>query len=258
MKKWKTGQIILFVALCICLNICGKILAVGLELPLWCDSFGTALCAYIAGPVCGAMVGFTGNLAYSVINHLSAAYSVTSIALGVIIGVAARRKWFERFYGFMMAASLAMLTALIISVPIDIILGKGSTGNKWGDGIVDFLLDKNWPPVICVFVGQLAIEFLDKIITIAAVYVSILIRRMKRIPESPKNSGVKSSAAVFLCLTLALSMSSPVRAEGDQPQEGTDYNDYVQSVYSSNNGLPCGEANDIAQTNDGVCGPLPL
>ncbi|MBQ4435858.1 MAG: HD domain-containing protein, partial [Clostridia bacterium] len=30
------------------------------------------------------------------------------------------------------------------------------------------------------------------------------------------------------------------------------YNDYVQSVYSSNNGLPCGESNDIAQTNDGV------
>ncbi len=30
------------------------------------------------------------------------------------------------------------------------------------------------------------------------------------------------------------------------------YNDYVQNIYSSNNGLPCGEANDIAQTNDGV------
>nr|MCR5774235.1 HD domain-containing protein [Lachnospiraceae bacterium] len=32
----------------------------------------------------------------------------------------------------------------------------------------------------------------------------------------------------------------------------TDYNDYVHNIYSSNNGLPCGEANDIAQTNDGV------
>ena len=32
----------------------------------------------------------------------------------------------------------------------------------------------------------------------------------------------------------------------------TDYNDYVQTVYSSTTGLPCGEANDIAQTNDGI------
>ena len=31
-----------------------------------------------------------------------------------------------------------------------------------------------------------------------------------------------------------------------------DYNDYVQTVFSSNNGLPCGEANDIEETNDGI------
>ena len=254
LKKWKTGQIILFVALCICLNVGGKFLAVKLELPLWADSFGTALCAYIAGPICGAMVGFTGNLAYSMINQLSAAYSITSIALGIIVGVAARRKWFDRFYGFMMAASLSMLTALIVSVPIDIFLGKGYTGNKWGDGVVDYLLGNNWPPVVCTFVGQLAIEFLDKILTIAAVYIVIIVRRMQRVPDNakPEKENGTAAAALFLCLTLALSMASPVRAEGDQPQDSTDYNDYVQSVYSSNNGLPCGEANDIAQTNDGV------
>ena len=33
------------------------------------------------------MVGLTGNLAYSVMNPLSAAYSPTSIALGIIVGV---------------------------------------------------------------------------------------------------------------------------------------------------------------------------
>ncbi|MBQ3786593.1 MAG: ECF transporter S component, partial [Lachnospiraceae bacterium] len=61
MEKRKTSYIVLFTAICICLNIGGKFLAVGLELPLWADSFGTALCAYAAGPVCGALVGLTGN-----------------------------------------------------------------------------------------------------------------------------------------------------------------------------------------------------
>ena len=73
MKEWKSVKIVLFIAVCVSLNICGKLLAVHFSLPLWADSFGTALCAYIAGPVCGAMVGLAGNVAYSQINHLSIA-----------------------------------------------------------------------------------------------------------------------------------------------------------------------------------------
>ena len=168
MKKWKTWQIILFTAMCVCLNVGGRLLSVWLELPLWADSFGTALCAYIAGPVCGAMVGLAGNLAYSVVNHLSAAYALTSIALGVIVGIAARRRWFDQFYGFMTAASLAMLTALIVSVPLNLLLNDGYTGNKWGDGVINYLTEKEWPRFLCVVLGQLALEFADKVLTIAA------------------------------------------------------------------------------------------
>ncbi len=64
MKKRKTWQIVLFVALCVCLNIGGKLLCSWLELPLWADSLGTVLCAYFAGPFCGAVVGVTGNIAF--------------------------------------------------------------------------------------------------------------------------------------------------------------------------------------------------
>ena len=53
-------------------------------------------------------------------------------------------------------------------------------------------------------------------------------------------------------LFLALGLTPSARAESAEPADSVNYNDYVQSVYSSNNGLPCGEANDIAQTNDGV------
>ncbi len=90
MKEWNVWKIVLFVSLCVCMNVGGRIMSVWLGLPLWADSFGTALCAYIGGPVCGAIVGVTGNLAYSMINRLSAAYTITSIALAVIIGSAAK------------------------------------------------------------------------------------------------------------------------------------------------------------------------
>ncbi|MBR3307793.1 MAG: HD domain-containing protein [Lachnospiraceae bacterium] len=252
MKKWKTWQIILFTAVSVCLNVGGKSICAGLQLPLWADSFGTALCAYIAGPVCGAIVGLTGNLAYCLINHLSMAYSLTSIALGFIVGMAARKQWFNQFYGFMKAATLAMVTALVVSVPLNILFNSGYTGNMWGDGVIDYLLDKEWTPFICTVMGQLFIEFPDKILTIAAVYIAVLIRRARRDSENTAPPTHSHAAVLLLCLSMGMLLYMPVRAEDDPEAGSTDYNDYVQSVYSSNNGLPCGEANDIAQTNDGV------
>ena len=256
MKKWKLWKIILFVATCLCLNVGGKFLAVWLELPLWLDSFGTALCAYIGGPVCGAMVGVTGNLAYCVVNRLSAAYAITSVALGIIIGVAAKKRWFDQFYGFMKTASMAVIISLIVSVPVDMFFDNGFTGNKWGDGVITYLLDREWPPFICCVMGQLAIEFADKVLTIAAVYLVILLRRYyrNRKKDGTVNDGKAAGAAgtvALLIISLGISMLAPARVKA-AASATTDYNDYVQSVYSSNNGLPCGEANDIAQTNDGV------
>jgi energy-coupling factor transport system substrate-specific component len=252
MEKRKTWQISLFVVISVCLNLGGKLLATTFQWPLWADSFGTALAAYVGGPVVGAMVGLTANLAYSVVNPLSAAYSITGIALGVIIGFASRRNWFDRFYGFMKTTSAAMLVALMVSVPVDLWLGGGYTGNIWGDGVVDYLLDHEWPHVICCILGQLAIEFFDKVLTIALVYILYLIRKAEKNLKNEKaaREGVTKTASILL-LALGLSMLVPVNARAATGSE-LDYNDYVQNVYSSNNGLPCGEANDIAQTNDGV------
>ena len=252
MKNWKTLKIVLFIAICICLNIVGKLISVWLELPMWADSFGTVLCAYVAGPVCGAMVGLTGNLAYCVVSSMSAAYSITSVALGIIVGIAAQRHWFERLYGFMKVASITMLTALVVSVPVNMILAGGYTGNKWGDGVIDYLGGSGWPRFLCIILGQLAIEFVDKMLTIAAVYLTILIRRWRRARKNEKAMEQSRVAGAAFVLFMLCGLMAPVNAKADTSAEIPDYNDYVKTVYSSNNGLPCGEANDIAQTNDGV------
>ena len=252
MKNWKTWQIALFTALCICLNVGGKFFTVWLDLPVWGDSFGTALCACIAGPVFGAMVGFTSNIAYGAVSHLSAAYSITSIALGIIIGIAARKGMFERFYDFMKVASLAVLTGLVVSAPLNFMFNGGYTGNSWGNGVINYLIDKEWPPTLCCILGQLSLEFFDKVLTIAAVYVIFLIRRQHGRDKNEGTPDPAKAAGAVLILCLSFSLTVSAKAEVKAGSEITDYNDYVQSVYSSNNGLPCGEANDIAQTNDGV------
>ena len=254
MKKWSTIKIVLFVAACVCMNVGGKLLAVKLELPLWADSFGTALCASVGGPFCGAIVGFTGNMAYSVVNKLSAAYSITNVALGIIIGLAVKKRWFDQFYGFMKAASLAMVTALVVSVPFNMIFDNGYTGNIWGNGIVNYFRDQDWPILLCSMIAQLALEFVDKVLTIAAVYLVIVLRRMQKSQIYNKLMGQKRTTGAMLLFVLSLgaSLLTPMRTEASSSRDAVDYDDYVQNVYSNNNGLPCGEANDIAQTNDGV------
>ena len=252
MKKWKTGKIVLFVALCVILNVVGRLASVWLNLPFWADSFGTALCAYVAGPVCGALVGLTGNLAHSVIQRISIAYSLTSIAIAFIVGYAAQKNWFSHFYGFMKAATLCVLVALAVSVPLDLLLNDGYTGNMWGNGVIGYLIEKNWPAFLSTVLGQLAIEFADKVLTIFALYLVILIKRWLTNRKNNNKLRQGTAAAAALILLFSLGAALPARAEDETAYETKDYIDYVQSVYSSNNGLPCGEANDIAQTNDGV------
>lgn len=256
MRKWKTWQIVLFTLFCMFLNIGGWFLTGALELPIWGDTLGTCLCAYVAGPVCGAVVGLSSNLAVSGVIDISVAYSVTNIAIAFIIGYASKHKWFDKFYGFMKAASLCVFAGLIVSVPLNVAIAGGYTDNKWGDAVINYLLGKNWPQILCLILGQLAIEFADKILTVAIVYLIVLIRRsgseFKEV-GSNKNRLFKGIVPVLLIsVTLPFALNDPEYVSAATSTGNVDYNDYVQTVYSSNNGLPCGEANDVAQTNDGV------
>ena len=111
MKRWQTWKIGLFVALCILLNFAGRMLAEGLELPLWLDSFGTVVCAYAGGPICGMIVGLTGNLIYGMLNHGNFIYALTGATLGLIVGIGARRGKLNTLFGTMSVAAVAAVAA---------------------------------------------------------------------------------------------------------------------------------------------------
>lgn len=50
MKKYKDYQIVLLALVSILLNFAGKVFAEKFRLPMWLDSFGTFLMAYVVGP----------------------------------------------------------------------------------------------------------------------------------------------------------------------------------------------------------------
>ena len=154
MKQWKTPLIGLFVIVCILINYYGRMLALHFNLPLWMDAFGTVLCAYVAGPFAGAVVGLAGNLMQGIYPGVDAVYGLTSVGLGLIVGFAARKSRMSTILGAMTVAAMTTLTSIIISVPLNVIFNGGSTGNMWGDGVISFFREKGVPFGICGIVGQ--------------------------------------------------------------------------------------------------------
>ena len=249
-KKWKTWQICLFTLLCILLNFGGRVISNAYQLPLWMDSFGTVLSAYLGGPFIGAVIGLTGNLIYGMVNHVAHVYGLISVALGIIVGVAAKKRLGVTLFGLMSVSSLAALVCVLIAMPINFVYSGGRVGNMWGDGVMNFLREQGYPAIICMFVGEFYVEFVDKLITLFALFVTvrlcrILVPRLKKLFRRPP------AVTILLVFLLAAAWSRPSEA-AERMKDVIDYSDYVQTIFSNNNGLPCGEANDIAQTNDGI------
>lgn len=248
MKKCKGRHIVLLVVLGILVNLVGKYIANILDLPLWLDSFGTVCAAYILGPVSGAAVGLSANLIYGMYSHSSYIYGLTNIAIGIIVGISARKGRFRKVFGTMTVSTLVTAVSVGISTPINIIFYNGMTGNSWGDGVIGYLTELGMNRWLSCLIGEFYIDFLDKVLTLLLLYLVIHLRR------KIKKEKIKRVAAGMIVLIIATAYGSvglPLSVHADEQSE-TNFYSYVQTVYSSDNGLPCGEANDVVETNDGI------
>lgn len=241
--------IALLAATCILVNVIGGAVAQSLSLPLWLDSFGTVFAAYLMGPVSGAIVGFAGSLTSSLLRDNSFLYGITGACIGIIVGLASRRGNFETVFGTLSCASLVTLVAVAISTPLNIVLAGGMTQNPWGDGVIEFMRAAGVNPYICYATGQFYLDFLDKVVTLLALFATLRLRG--RVRRKPKDT--KAEVLCMVALALVTGLLAPGTARADtRGMSAVDFYAATQTVYGSSNGLPCGEANDIAQTSDGV------
>ncbi|MBQ3423797.1 MAG: HD domain-containing protein [Clostridia bacterium] len=137
-------------------------------------------------------------------------------------------------------------------MPLNLAFFGGSTGNLWGDGVIGYMRELGMPLLLCRIFGQFYVDFLDKLLMLLVLHW--LLKGLRRLSRRRRSSSRGAAGAVAAALVIALlaggaAFGADVRAEA---AEAVDYNDYVQTIYASSNGLPCGEANDIAQTNDGI------
>lgn len=240
------------VLLCIMVNFFGKGFAATLGLPIWFDGVGTAVAACLLGPFCGATVGVASNIVYGFSDPMAYIYALTSAAIGISIGICAKRGMFQTFFGALSAGFIVTLISITISTPLNCIFFQGALGNAWGDGILAML--KNWGInwVFASFVAEFYIEFLDKFVLTVIIYLfvreQIEIEQTEKLSDYMKQKLKDVSFVLVGILAAGMFMATPANAA----QERVNYNSYIQTVYNKNSGLLSGEANDIKSMPNGV------
>ena len=238
--------VIMFIVFCcVLVNFVGKHSAVTHELPLWLDSLGTIFAAYVLGPASGAIVGCSTNIIYFFWDPKSLAYALTSIFIGISFGLAARKRYFDSFFGATTVAGGVTFGSVIISTILNLFFYDGFTGNVWGDGVVSYFMEKGIPKIIASTIGEMYLDFLDKVCTVLFMYFIV---RMVRSAKRERRLHHHLPSLILLILSLGVSSLAPSFKASAAVYDNT----YIQRFYNADNGLPCGHANDIAQTFDGM------
>ncbi|MFC6255005.1 ECF transporter S component [Secundilactobacillus hailunensis] len=157
------------------INYIAKALAEGLKLPLWLGSLGTFLASMLAGPTAGAISGFINNVIYGLtLSPVSTVYAITSIGIGIAVGILFHRGWFQNAKRVFVSAIIIALVSTIISTPLNVIFWGGQTGVAWGDAIFATMIGNHINIWLASFTDEFVLDLLDKF---AVAYLAFLIYR---------------------------------------------------------------------------------
>lgn len=168
MKKnvWNTKfttAVLVLIPVAVGINYVGKVFAEALKLPLWLDAIGTVIAGALAGPIVGGIAGWLKGIIHAItVYPPSFFYGMVGASVGIVIGVMARKGWFNTLKNAVITGLIASLVAAIISTPLNIWLFEGQSGNVWGDTVFAYLMSKNVPLTISAFLGELATDLPDK------------------------------------------------------------------------------------------------
>ncbi len=238
--------LITFILLCISFNYIGNSLSKSFELPIRIDSLGTILSTFALGRVGGSVIAVGSNIIYNFAEPSYILCSVTSVCVAVMVGYLAKKKYLENLYGIFTASFITTIIATGVQVPINLILFDGYTSNKWGDGIVGFLLKQKLPKLVCCIVGEFYIDFIDNLLALLILFAVVRgIRFFRKKFLFPKE------IFPFVLLVIIINLFTFTDAKAEIKSRYENLGNYMQISYNEEKGLPGGIANDITQNRDG-------
>ncbi|WP_291652055.1 ECF transporter S component [Clostridium sp.] len=179
MKRNNTFKITLM-SIAITINILGGFIAIALKLPIFIDTIGTFLIAFLFGPISGAITG----LAKSLINGFtfdpySLYFFPVQIVIGLVAGLCYKKGLFKGKFivlGILISTIAGSLVASLISAYV--FGGITSSGTSF---VVMYLKNVGVNIVASVFSTQILFDLLDKSSTIFIVLMLI-----KSLPNNMK------------------------------------------------------------------------
>ncbi len=181
MKKRLTTTSLVFMSICVVINIIGGFLALALRLPIYLDTIGTVLAAVVLGPLAGMI---TGGLT-SVVNAIgfdptSIYFMPTQLMIGGLTGLLFKN---HRFSGWRSVLSIALIT--IVGSMISSVIAAFVFGGVTSSGssvFVPMLKSAGMSIVSAVFSTQIFSDLLDKYLSFGVAFAAV-----KMLPKSYMN-----------------------------------------------------------------------
>ena len=181
MKKTNTFKITIM-AFAVVINIIGAFIAILLKLPIFIDTIGTFLSAFLFGPVGGVLTGIVTSLINGLtFDPYSLYFFPVQLVIGLIAGICYKKNLFNgKFIIFAIIITTIIGSLLSSLISAFVFGGITSSGTSF---IVMYLKEAGVNIIKSIFSTQILFDLLDKTVTILIV-LSIL----KSLPKNIKIS----------------------------------------------------------------------
>ncbi|MCI9304820.1 ECF transporter S component [Clostridium sp.] len=181
MKKTNTFKITIM-AFAVVINIIGAFIAILLKLPIFIDTIGTFLSAFLFGPVGGVLTGIVTSLINGLtFDPYSLYFFPVQLVIGLIAGICYKKNLFNgKFIIFAIIITTIIGSLLSSLISAFVFGGITSSGTSF---IVMYLKEAGVNIITSIFSTQILFDLLDKTVTILIV-LSIL----KSLPKNIKIS----------------------------------------------------------------------
>jgi len=162
---------LLFIPICVAINIVGFQIAQVMKLPIFLDQIGTILIGVVCGPWLAIAVGILTNCINGIFNPVYFYYTPAAIVVGIVAAFCSRKGLFKSFPKVIVSGLILTVASVLITTPITVLVFGGSTGVSTGSLITAALLatgSKIWAAATSTQIIQ---EIGDKMISAIVVYI---------------------------------------------------------------------------------------
>lgn len=163
---------ITFMSIAVVINIVGAFVATSLKLPIFIDTIGTFLSAFLFGPIGGVLTGVVTSLINGfTFDPYSLYFMPVQIIIGFIAGLCYRKNLFKGksiVFGVVIVTVIGSFVASLISAFV--FGGITSSGTSF---IIMYLKEAGINIVASIFSTQILFDLLDKSITVCLVLTLI-------------------------------------------------------------------------------------